>query len=943
MEDIENENYLGGQLYINEHRQRYLEQNPDSEENGNDDIISKLAQEFYTLSKEEQSEYTMRAKSIRSHLLAEKEEMTDCSNTDQKGGEKGGSFSTSEHHRIHDISILRDNIKEHLTCSICLDVLKKTAVVTGCLHRFCKECIESALHKCNNECPECRIHVAATRSLRYDHKLDEIIYQVMENRNGDCEKDANGRHQQASSEADVSALQISLKSYFQCTLCNDTMTNVMTIPDCLHKFCENCIQSSIESNSSCPHCETNVQKSALRRDIKYDKIQEVIFHPNRSDCRNKALEKSTVDNTSFQLSTNQHSNKNGNGSEFPKEHYNQGSSIGVRIRKTPNIFAPLLNSTLLRASRKRPFEGYEKMDFSTRVSKATKTGVPSHILFSKSGVQKTPSDSRDQRHGGKINQNDHQSIIWEQRVNALKDFKRKHGDLPLPEGPLRNWSSQVRRDLCRINDDDPDSYPRYLTQDRIRELVEIGFPFIPPQIFSKRMKSLKEFKDRYKHCNVSKDYEDDPDLAEWCKNVRASYNCDDSSKLASHRLMESQVEELKDLGFDFSGGKRSSDNSTNNSITDEGSTYTHSTSGNHPLRWMDHIKKLKAFKRKHGDLPLPEGPLRKWSSQVRRDLCRINDDDPDSYPRYLTQDRIRELVEIGFPFIPPQIFSKRMKSLKEFKDRYKHCNVSKDYEDDPDLAEWCKNVRASYNCDDSSKLASHRLMESQVEELKDLGFDFSGVKRSSENLHSQLRKKDTAFSTKTWCSQVRQEVQMMATSINGVLKQNDKIPSQPSVSVDELNMKIGMLSKENESLRAEAERCSKEKESLELTQEHMESQLVLLGNEKSSLQNQVQDLIEEKKILNQNDKLERKNQFLLKTMKQLQDEKILMKKQFEEKITKLSEKYVEEKQTLENELSKEKMIRTKQHKLIERLRAHVLTLKKKDGSDQNTMPPREIK
>ena len=68
-----------------------------------------------------------------------------------------------------------------------------------------------------------------------------------------------------------------------------------------------------------------------------------------------------------------------------------------------------------------------------------------------------------------------------------------------------------------------------------------------------------------------------------------------------------------------------------------------------------------------------------------------------------------------------------------------------------------------------------------------------------------------------------------------------------------------------------------------------------------------------------------------------------MKKQFEEKITKLSEKYVEEKQTLENELSKEKMIRTKQHKLIERLRAHVLTLKKKDGSDQNTMPPREIK
>ena len=55
-------------------------------------------------------------------------------------------------------------------------------------------------------------------------------------------------------------------------------------------------------------------------------------------------------------------------------------------------------------------------------------------------------------YGGKINQNDNQSIIWEQRVMALKEFKRKHGDIPLPDGPMRNWSAQIRYDIRRMDD-----------------------------------------------------------------------------------------------------------------------------------------------------------------------------------------------------------------------------------------------------------------------------------------------------------------------------------------------------------------------------------------------------------------------------------------------------------------------------------------------------------
>jgi chromosome segregation ATPase len=277
--------------------------------------------------------------------------------------------------------------------------------------------------------------------------------------------------------------------------------------------------------------------------------------------------------------------------------------------------------------------------------------------------------------------------------------------------------------------------------------------------------------------------------------------------------------------------------------------------------------------------------------------------------------------------------------------------VSEDYADDPDLAEWCKKVRASYNCNDKSKLASHRLMTSQIAELEKLGFDFSGGKipRRNRNILNSRSDKDDAirqdvgFSTKTWCSQVRQEVQMIAASINEAFKENEKASSQPSASEEDLRLKIRMLSEENKSLQAKVHKYLKEKESIELTEKTVNSQLDSLNNENSTLKKQIQDLVEEKNSLCQNGKkYERKNQFLLATLKQLQEDKMLLKNQYEEKITKLSEKYQEEKQATELKLQKEKMICSKQQKLIQRLRAYMLSLRKDDDHDQNTMSPNRV-
>ncbi|KAF3641414.1 putative E3 ubiquitin-protein ligase RING1a-like isoform X2 [Capsicum annuum] len=54
-------------------------------------------------------------------------------------------------------------------------IIKRTRVVMGCQHRFCRECIDKSMRLGNNECPACRIHCASRRSLRDDPGFDSLI------------------------------------------------------------------------------------------------------------------------------------------------------------------------------------------------------------------------------------------------------------------------------------------------------------------------------------------------------------------------------------------------------------------------------------------------------------------------------------------------------------------------------------------------------------------------------------------------------------------------------------------------------------------------------------------------------------------------------------------------------------------------------------------------
>ena len=67
-------------------------------------------------------------------------------------------------------------IRQEVSCPICLDVMQNV-MVTRCLHRYCKECINKHLRQVDQkrECPSCRIHLTTNRSLRKDDAMDAVI------------------------------------------------------------------------------------------------------------------------------------------------------------------------------------------------------------------------------------------------------------------------------------------------------------------------------------------------------------------------------------------------------------------------------------------------------------------------------------------------------------------------------------------------------------------------------------------------------------------------------------------------------------------------------------------------------------------------------------------------------------------------------------------------
>ncbi|GAB5363410.1 hypothetical protein AAMO2058_000880500 [Amorphochlora amoebiformis] len=79
--------------------------------------------------------------------------------------------------------------------------------------------------------------------------------------------------------ADTSSREISLRvrklnADFTCPICLGIMRETMTVMECLHRFCKDCIELSIRmGRKQCPSCRTKVpSRRNLRRDVAFDSL-----------------------------------------------------------------------------------------------------------------------------------------------------------------------------------------------------------------------------------------------------------------------------------------------------------------------------------------------------------------------------------------------------------------------------------------------------------------------------------------------------------------------------------------------------------------------------------------------------------------------------------------------------------------------------------------------
>ncbi|XP_035475924.1 E3 ubiquitin-protein ligase RING2-A-like [Scophthalmus maximus] len=81
-----------------------------------------------------------------------------------------------------EVSVSPRLLHSELMCPICLDMLKNTMTTKECLHRFCSDCIVTALRSGNKECPTCRKKLVSRRSLRRDSNFDALISKIYPSR-----------------------------------------------------------------------------------------------------------------------------------------------------------------------------------------------------------------------------------------------------------------------------------------------------------------------------------------------------------------------------------------------------------------------------------------------------------------------------------------------------------------------------------------------------------------------------------------------------------------------------------------------------------------------------------------------------------------------------------------------------------------------------------------
>ena len=270
---------------------------------------------------------------------------------------------------------------------------------------------------------------------------------------------------------------------------------------------------------------------------------------------------------------------------------------------------------------------------------------------------------------------------WNQRLHELKLYKDKHGNCLVPtkydsNPQLGRWVSsqrmQYRRYTKATQAGNADLATKYMDQDRIAQLEEIGFVWVvrgggddknANLRWQQRLDELKAYKEQNGDCLVPHKYPQNPQLGRWVMNQRAHYRLYVKAKKegktdpAAGGMNEDRIAQLDDAGFAWRT-RPSADIDT----------------------WSYRLEELKAYKEQHGDCMVPRDyppnqQLSNWVNNQRAHyrtfMAAKASGASDSAYSFMTEERIAQLDELHFPWTtskrPPNQSQSEKSSTKKRK------------------------------------------------------------------------------------------------------------------------------------------------------------------------------------------------------------------------------------------------------------------------------------
>ena len=223
------------------------------------------------------------------------------------------------------------------------------------------------------------------------------------------------------------------------------------------------------------------------------------------------------------------------------------------------------------------------------------------------------------------------------------------------------------------------------------------YRFARRQKWENKFRELEAYQDEHGDCNVPNRFEPNPSLANWVKTQRTHYRL--FRKDRTSRMTKERIDKLEVIGFKWDP---------------------------HRFVWDRRLDELREYRGEHGNCNVPQGyepnpSLGRWVMTQRQQYRLFQKDSPSE----MNEERIGRLNSVDFEWDPNRdIWESRLDELREYRGEHGNCNVPRNYEPNPSLANWVNTQRQQYRLFQEGMPSS--MTKERINKLEGIDFEWDG-------------------------------------------------------------------------------------------------------------------------------------------------------------------------------------------------------------------------